>query len=131
MYAICDSFPGHTFVILSLCVYIPTAPPLIPASLTAANVNRTTADITWIVPRFSYGTETYVVQYGMNSDNLDMETDIVFSGLDTSVTDQQFSVALENLQPLSMYYYRVVATNIINSTSSSVEVFSTGKKVNK
>ena len=99
--------------------------------MTAANVNRTTADITWIVPRFSYGTETYVVQYGMNSDNLDMETDIVFSGLDTSVTDQQFSVALENLQPLSMYYYRVVATNIINSTSSSVEVFSTGKKVNK
>lgn len=91
-------------------------------------MNRTTADITWTVSRFSYGTETYTVQYGMDSDTLDMETDIVFSGLDTSSTDQLFSVTLQNLQPLTMYYYRVVATNIINSTSSDVEVFSTGKK---
>lgn len=98
-----------------------------PTNLLAVNINRTTADVTWVLPRLIFGTETYVIQYGMNQDNFDMETDIVFSGLDTTPIDQLFSVSLENLQPHTMYYYRVVATNIVNSTISNIERFSTGR----
>ena len=98
-----------------------------PLLLDAININRTTVDITWVVQRYTYGTETYVVQYGLSLEALDMETDIVFSGLDTSVTYQQFMVKLQDLEPLTGYFYRVVATNILNSASSDVAMFSTSK----
>lgn len=98
-----------------------------PTNLTVTNVDRTTADISWVVQSYAFGTETYIVQYGLADDALNMETDLVFSGLDLSVTDQQFSVKLEDLQPFTQYYFRVVATNILTSTGSDVETLQTSK----
>lgn len=98
-----------------------------PIYLSATNINRTTAYITWVVPRFTYGTETYIVQYGVSSDALDMETDIVFSGLDSSLTNQIFSVALNDLQPFTTYYFRVLSTNILTTTNSDTAAFTTSE----
>ena len=98
-----------------------------PVNLTVTNVDRKTADILWVVPNYAFGTETYIVQYGLMDDALNMETDLVFSGLDLSVTDQQFWVTIEDLQPFTQYYFRVVATNILTSTSSDIETFKTSK----
>ena len=95
--------------------------------LMAVNINRTTADISWVAPRYTYGTETYVVQYGVDADALDMETETAFSGLDASKTNQQFSVMLKGLQPFTVYYYRVLATNILTTTTSDTDVFTTSR----
>ena len=105
-----------------------TALPEQSISLNAVNVNRTTADLTWVTPRFVYGTEIYAVQYGLSAIALDQVTDQVFSGLDTSLTDQTFSVSLEGLEPNTQYYFRVVALNILDSTTSDLGMFSTCKQ---
>ena len=95
--------------------------------LSADNINRTRADISWVVPSFTYGRETYVVQYGFNQDALTMTTDTIFSGLDTLLTYQLFSVTIKDLQPFTQYYYRVLATNILTTTTSDVATFTTRK----
>ena len=101
------------------------APPEVPVSLMASSINRTTADVSWVITMYVYGRETYVVRYGTNPDVLDMETEIVFGGLDTSETDQFFSVSLERLQPYTTYYFSVLATNILATTTSDVASFTT------
>ena len=98
-----------------------------PTDLSAGNINRTTADITWVVPSFTYGREAYTVRYGASLDSLSMETEIIPSGLETSLTYQSFSVTLKDLQPFTQYYFRVLATNILTTTSSDAVAFTTCK----
>jgi hypothetical protein len=106
----------------SICI---EAPPEMPTDLSAVNINRTTADITWVVPSFTYGREAYTVRYGASLDSLSMETEIIPSGLETSLTYQSFSVTLKDLQPFTQYYFRVLATNILTTTSSDAVAFTT------
>ena len=98
-----------------------------PIDLSAVNINRTTADITWVVPSVTYGRETYIVRYGVSLDSLSTETETIPSGLDTSLTYQSFSVTLKGLQPFTQYYFRVLATNILATTSSDAVAFTTRK----
>ena len=98
-----------------------------PIDLSAVNINRTMADITWVVPSVMYGRETYIVRYGVSLDSLSTETETIPSGLDTSLTYQSFSVTLKGLQPFTQYYFRVLATNILATTSSDAVAFTTRK----
>ena len=98
-----------------------------PIDLSAVNINRTTADITWVVPSVTYGRETYIVRYGVSLDSLSTETETIPSGLDTLLTYQSFSVTLKGLQPFTQYYFRVLATNILATTSSDAVAFTTRK----
>lgn len=116
----------HAHLPVLSCIY--TVPPTQPTNVAAVNINRTSADVTWFVPRLTYGTETYVVLYGMSEDMLDQQSAIVFSGRDSSGENNYYSVTLENLQSYTLYYYGVVATNILSSTSSDINTFTTCEK---
>lgn len=117
-YNMCSS---RTLILLAV-------PPIQPTNVAAVNINRTSVDITWLVPRLTYGTETYMVLYGMSEDVLNQQSAIVFSGRDSSVENSYYSVTLENLQSYTLYYYKVVATNILTSTNSDIYTFTTCKE---
>ena len=56
-----------------------------------------------------------------------MQSDVIAGVLDSSFENVTYSLIIEDLQPLTMYYYRVVATNIAGVTVSGVENFTTRK----
>lgn len=104
-----------------------TVPPLEPTVLIATNVYSTSAQLNWTIPRVTFGFETYSIIYGLSPDNLIMLSDIVAGALDSSVQNVTYSIILENLQPLTTYYYKVLATNLAGETISDIESFTTRK----
>ena len=89
----------------------------------------------------TYSPEQYTVYYTTNSSSCPDSDE----GYDTSVTvyglnhtefytirDQQYSVALTNLHPYTVYCYKVVATNIVGRNESTLTTIVTnedGEKV--
>ena len=65
------------------------------------------------------------MEYGTSQDSLDMTSDQTHSGEDVNVVNQMYSVQLSSLEPVTQYYYQVVATNIALSRSSSLLSFRT------
>lgn len=57
-----------------------------------------------------------------------MQSDSEIVSLDSSVQNATYSITLENLQPLTTYYYTIAATNIVGETVSDIESFVTGKR---
>lgn len=99
-------------------------PPAQPTNLLVVNVYSTSARVTWYIPQVRFGFETYYVEYGLSMDALDMQSQTIIGGPDNNST---YSVTLENLLPLTTYYYRVQATNVVGSTPSDVNMFTTRK----
>ena len=64
-----------------------------------------------------------MVQYGLSQSSLDQNSDIVTSDGNPSVINTRFSVQLTGLMEDTVYFYRVVATNIIGSTLSGTDQF--------
>lgn len=56
-----------------------------------------------------------------------MQSNIISGALDSSLQNVTYAAMIEDLQPLTTYYYRVVATNIAGVTISDVENFTTCK----
>lgn len=102
-----------------------TVPPLQPFDL-IAKVYSTSAQMYWTVHRAVFGIETYSVIYGVTPDNLDMESQII-SGFDVSLENATYAIILDNLQPLTVYYYSIRAENLAGATYSDIENFTTRK----
>ena len=67
----------------------------------------------------------YVVHYGLSEATLNQQGVVVMGNQDTSVANELFSVTVTELAMDTMYYYRVVATNVHDSTSSDTGMFTT------
>ncbi len=104
----------------------PAAPSF--TDLTATSDFYDTATIQWTVPVIAYTPETYVVYYGTDMSTLDGMSDTVSSGSDFEITDLQFSVLLTDLMVFTPYYYQLIATNTISSTTSPMKSVRTAEK---
>ena len=94
-------------------------------AVTTTNIQDSSALIQWTVSSIAYTPETYVVEYGTSQDSLDMTSDPTHSGEDITVVKQMYSVQLSSLEPVTQYYYQVVANNTALSRSSNLLSFRT------
>ncbi len=100
-----------------------TAPPVDIEAESAANVTATTADLTAKLGtensatsyRFEYGTTP---AYGLTAPQPE-------ATLAASASAQRVTVHLQNLQPHTTYYFRVVATNALGTATGSGASFTT------
>lgn len=83
-----------------------------------------TATISWRIPYIT-SPEMYTVQYGANSDDLSTSTNDISSGNNVSITNQEYSVALEGLLYVTTYYFKVVVTNDVGTVETEVLSFTT------
>ena len=84
--------------------------PLQPDNVRSSDVQDSRATVQWTVTSISYTPETYVVMYGTAEGNLDT-TSVEEREDDITARDVSFSVQLSGLQPATVYYYIVRATN--------------------
>ena len=90
------------------------------------DITADSALIQWTVSYIAYSPEMYVVKYGTSQDSLTENSDSIYSGEDTTITNETYSVKLSNLKENTTYYVQVVATNTANrSNMSNVERFTT------
>lgn len=97
--------------------------PRLPRSITVTH-DEQTATISWRIPYIT-SPEMYTVQYGLNSDDLSTSNDTISSGTNTSITNQEYSVTLEELLYVTTYYFKVVVTNDVGSVETEVLSFTT------
>ena len=83
------------------------------------------AQVYWTTPRTVFGFEAYSIVYGLTVDNLVMESEVKAGGLD--LPNATYTTLLENLEPLTMYYFSVRAENLAGVTLSDVYNFTTSK----
>lgn len=102
----------------------PPEPPLQPTNL-VSTVYATTAQVYWTVPRAVFGFEVYSIAYGIEMDNLDLQSELIAGDLD--FPNATYTILLENLQPLTLYYFSVRAENLAGVTLSDVYNFTTSK----
>ena len=100
-------------------------PPRALVSVRSGDVTADHSIIRWTVPSIAYTPETYVVMYGTNENNLDQASEEEMGGTDITAVDTLVTVTLSNLQALTIYHYKVVATNSHASTESGVNTFTT------
>ena len=91
-----------------------------PTNIIAKYVSTDTVSIQWTVPLIVYTQETYLVLYRSVPGNLNQTTGPVTGSADLSVIGGQFGVNLTGLVPSSLYYYTVVASNILGTTTTPV-----------
>ena len=60
------------------------------------------------------------MQYGLQSDNLDMTSPVTATLNDFDATNRQLIVGAAGLVPNTTYYYRIQATNTVGTTNSGV-----------
>ena len=72
------------------------------------SIRTDSINVTWTIPRFVQS-EEYIVEYGIDSDNLNLTSSTVDSSSDTSLVNQTYSVLLEGLEVETIYYIRVLA----------------------
>ena len=70
--------------------------------------------VQWNISSLALGPETYVVRYGTNQSTLNLVSDTVTN----------FQVELSGLQPNTMYFFLVEATNFLGTTRSAIQTFS-------
>lgn len=99
--------------------------PKPPMGLTALNVKHNSTTIVWVVTDITYSRESYVVRYGTDVNNLTYSSNPVESGTDFMATDQQFDTRIEDLKPITKYYFIVDAINSEGTTSSLSGTFTT------
>ena len=80
-----------------------------------------------MVPSIVFDQENYTIQYGTDMTMLVSSSNLVQGSSDTSVVNGDFSVNITGLTPFTRYYYIIVATNSVGSTSTTVMNFITGE----
>ena len=126
IYSKCD-------VVHSLFCTGPTLPRA--AVLGHLQINSTTeVTVQWSVPVVTYSPEQYTVYYTTNSNGCpssdeDYNKSVTVYGLNHTdfftIRDQQYNVTLNNLQPITTYCYKVVATNRAGRSDSAAATFVT------
>lgn len=101
-----------------------------PTDVTVQGVTRDSANISWIISRVVIIREIYYIMYGLNISNLDMYSDELNSQT-LNLTNQSYSVVLENLNSYSTYYYQVVSENDFSLSTTEVYSFTTPEGGNK
>lgn len=96
-----------------------------PPNVELIYLTHISAVIQWTVPTIVFSSEQYTLQYGIDMNQLNMQSQSYFSGTDISVKDQVYSVRLEDLSPATTYYYRVETVNTHGTTYTDVLSFST------
>ena len=87
----------------------------------------TSVAITWIVQTISYTAESYYIEYGFESDSLSMSGERVNGSQNLTSLNIIYSSTLFNLQPYTLYYYRVVAENSFSTSQIPVTTFRTSE----
>ena len=100
--------------------------PRTPREISVSNITASTATVSWLIPYISTP-EEYTVEYGLSSDNLEyrIPSPPISSGDNTSVVDQWYSTTIEGLTFVTIYYFRVVASNNVSSVESNILSFTT------
>lgn len=114
----------HLFA-LFYTVHTQTAKPVIPTDVYAINITSTSAVIVWTVPSIIYTTEQYTVVYGLNPAFLDLMSSPVYSSPDLTLLNQTYSLTLNDLQPVSTYYYRIRSENTEDASTTETLQFTT------
>ena len=91
-------------------------PPLQPVDINLT-FTQTTATVTFTVPFLVHGEEQYSVNYGTSMDALDESSPTVFS---IDGEDMQYSISITGLLPGITYYFQLVLTNDISTTTTGV-----------
>lgn len=86
---------------------------LLTDDLRISDLTTSSVTVTWTIPSFSE-TETYKVEYGVDSGVFNLSSSTVNSVTDTTVVNQTYSVAIDALMAGTIYYMRVVAESGIN-----------------
>ena len=72
------------------------------------------------VTSLAFTPETYRMQYGLQSDNLDMTSPFTATLNDFDANNRQLIIGAAGLVPNTTYYYRIQATNTVGTTNSAV-----------
>ena len=102
--------------------------PLPPTAGEVTYLTHKTAVIEWRVASIAFSPELYTFMYSRSTTPDDVNTIMTepqFSGTDITLTDQVYSVRLENLSPTTTYYYYIKAENTFGMTLTNVSSFST------
>ena len=84
------------------------------------NIKAHSVVIQWTVAYISYSPEMYLVQYGINMEDLDQNSSSVHSGDDITITSKAYSVVLSGLRDNTTYYVQVLATNTAQRSNTSI-----------
>lgn len=98
--------------------------PAVPTDVDIDDITSYSINISWIIPYVAITQEVYVVKYGVNMTDLDMTSESLNSRGQT-LTNQSYSVVLDNLEGTTLYYYHVVSENDFSSSSSLIYFFTT------
>ena len=101
------------------CVYTGSLLPLVP-TVRDPITTPYSVNISWIITNITFGTETYLVQYGTEVTMLLNTSEVVEGNTNTSVLNEVFSINITGLIPFTTYHYIVRAINIIGNTNTSV-----------
>ena len=88
------------------------------------NVTSTTAIVTWTISRVAFTYEEYVVYFGQSMDSLSVMSETLY-GTDLEAVNVTYMVTLSGLEPLSTYYYQIVSSNSVTSSSTAILDFTT------
>ena len=108
-------------------------PPGVPVNVRASPF-PSSATISFTITNVTYTPETYTVQYGTSSDNLNMTSNNTATGVGVgsmhsfiTTMNQNYSIVLTGLSIDTTYYYQVVATNTIGNRTTGVFNFTTAE----
>ena len=90
------------------------------------DITGTSAVISWTISYVAFTFEQYRVNYGLNSTALSMMSDVVY-GVGMDAVNATYSVTLSALDPLTTYYFQVVASNSESSSTSAIMTFTSGE----
>ena len=101
---------------------VPPIHPIVTEVTPASN----SVVITWLVVTIAFDQENYTVQYGRDMAVL-QSSDVIMGNTDFSAINDTFSVTITGVIPFTTYYYVLIATNSIGSTSSNITTFTTSE----
>ena len=84
----------------------------------------TQTTISWIVSEIMYTPENYTIMYGSNSESVNERSQVI-EGTTDITTAMAYLATIANLEPFTLYYYKVVAQNSFDSTESITQTFQT------
>ena len=90
------------------------------------NITAMSANISWTIASVGIAQERYTVKYGRNMSDLKLASETLSSGGET-LTNQTYSVLLEDLVGATTYYYQVVSKNEFSSSSTDIYSFTTAE----
>ena len=104
--------------------------PRLPSSATIEEITSSSATIQWMLidPYTHSRPETFIVSYGVTSEQLNIST----LGVTSNSTSQIYSTQLVSLQPGTEYFYRIDSRNQHETLRSSIMSFITkdGRELN-